>query len=338
MAIQVTEADFEHDLDDVIRLFEAGFGMEGTRERFEWLYRDNPDGRAIAWFAVDDRDGARVGCTAVFPRRVRFAGHERPVMAWNCGDFVVLKQYRTLGTAVTLRRAARAGIDAGQAAFLYAHPNDRMLAVHLRAGHGQMGTMGRWARPLQVVDRGAALRWFSRPALRLWRRPRRAGRFDVELVPADRLPPDIDGVDEATAGRIGTALVRDRAYLGWRFGRNPVERSEALIARQGGRPVGYLVFTMKAGSGVVKDWLAATPEARDELFAALLGELWGRDARSASVIALDTHPDLAALSRAGFLRRPESSAVVTYAPAASPMRPALSDPARWYMTVGDRDV
>ena len=337
MGILVTEVDFEGELEAILQLFETGFQMQSSPERFRWLYGENPDGRAITWLVSDEQSGAKVGCTAVFPRRVRIAGEKKPIIAWNCGDFAILKKYRTLGAAVKLRRAARDAVDAGKVGFLYAHPNDRMLAVHLRAGHGVIGRMVRYARPLRLTNRGAIVRQLSGAALRLWRWPHRPRRLSLDLVASDRLPADIDCVDETTAGR-NTALVRDRAYLDWRFGRNPLERSEVLIAREGGRPAGFLVFAMKQNVGIVKDWLAVTDAARDELFSALVGELWRRGASSVSVIALETHPDLLPLSRMGFLRRPESSAVITYVAAAHPARDRLTNPARWYMTVGDRDV
>jgi hypothetical protein len=338
VGILVREADFERELDELMRVFDTSFNVESSTERFRWLYRNNPDGPAIAWVVIDDTSGQVIGCTAVFPRRVRIAGSNQITVAWNCGDFAILKRYRTLGAAVKLRRAAKDAIDAGQVPFLYAHPNDRMLAVHMRAGHFVLGRMIRYACPLRLTTRSNIVNRLSGSMLRLWNRQRLRPSLDVELVAADNLPADFDSIDEASAGRLGTGLVRDRQYIDWRFGRNPLYSSEVLVARDRGGACGFLVFTIKDGIGLVKDWLANTEAARQTLFAALLHELAKRGAVSASVVALESHPDFPALRRMGFVLRPEQSSVVTYAAPSNPVRASLLDPRHWYMTVGDRDI
>jgi len=338
MGIVIREVDFARDLDALMEVFDECFNMRSTRERFEWLYVNNPDGRATAWFVINDETGEVAGCTAVFPRRVRVAGMREPVAAWNCGDFAIRRRYRTMGAAVKLRRAAKDGIDAGQSAFLYAHPNDRMLAVHMRAGHRVLGRMVRYARPLRLRTGSGALDRTSSYAFRWWKaRPfRRAA--EVDRVMDGRLPRDLDVLDDMAAGRNCTALVRDTTYLEWRFLRNPVERSEFLIVRRNGRPVGYLVYVMKGEAALAKDWLAVDESARYDLFADLLEVGRQRDAASVSVVALETHPDLPALRRQGFLPRPDASSAVTYVAESHTNRGSVVDPKSWYMTVGDRDV
>jgi hypothetical protein len=56
------------------------------------------------------------------------------------------------------------------------------------------------------------------------------------------------------------------------------------------------------------------------------------------VIALETHPDVPALRRLGFMLRPEGTTAVTYASEDHPVRADVMDASRWYMTSGDRDV
>ncbi len=70
---------------------------------------------------------------------------------------------------------------------------------------------------------------------------------------------------------------------------------------------------MKNGAVAIKDWLAVETGARDQVFVACLREARQRGGASATVSVLETHPDVSALRRLGFVRRPESSTVVTYA-------------------------
>jgi hypothetical protein len=337
VGISIREADIDRDLPLLASTINTAFGSQVSEARFRWLYQDNPDGRAVAWFALDDRTGEVAGCTAVSPRRVSVAGRE--VRAWNCGDFSIAARYRTMGAAVKLRRAARDGIDAGHSPFLYAHPNERMLQVHLRVGHTPLARMQRHAKPLRlktgsrIVNNlgGSLLRVYGGEAfVRLTQ--------DVEIVQDGPLPADIENVYDAVRSRLGTAVVRDRRYLQWRFQENPAQRTETLITRSGGRPTAWLTYLISDESAVVKDWLSVNDTARDQVFAAFLREARRRRAASAAVIALETHPDLPALRRLGFVLRPDESMAVTYASEKDQMRAAVADPSRWYMTSGDRDV
>jgi GNAT superfamily N-acetyltransferase len=338
MGILVREADLATQMDTLRSLYDANRDTPAAPRRFPWLYLENPDGRATAWLAIDDRKGEAAGFTAVFPRRIRVAGHTVPVTAWNCGDFSIHKRFRTMGVAVKLRRAAKEAVDAGTCPFLYAHPNDRMLAVHVQAGHCQMGTMKRLVKPLSAGGGLAAT--LSRAALRVAGRDvlvRR--RHDAEwLAPGATLPPDIGEIDAAVGPRLGNALVRDARYLQWRFADFPLEPVEVLVTRRQGRPAAYVAVMVKGATAFVKDWLARDADAFDQAWATLIGTMRRRKLARVSVTALETHPDLRRLALFGFVEREETSkAVVTYAAAGGGFE-AVLDAGRWYMTVGDRDV
>ena len=195
------------------------------------------------------------------------------VLAWNCGDFSIAKRYRTMGTAVKLRRAAREGIDAGKSAFLYAHPNDRMLQVHLRVGHEPLAKMHRYAKALAVAQPGTWLNRWATTGLRfLGSEAFVRINGDVQIVASEMLPADIDDVYRQVQQRLGTAVVRDRRYLNWRFHGTPERDTETLILRANGRPSAYVVFSVKNHILQIKDWLAVEPKARDQAFAACLCE------------------------------------------------------------------
>ena len=339
MSIAIVEANLEQDLEKMRATLNANRTREATAERFRWLYVSNPDGRARAWLAVDEATGDTAGFTAVFPRRIRPAGTATPVTAWNCGDFSIHQRYRVGGVAVKLRRAAREGVDRGDSPFLYAHPNDRMLPVHMRVGHRALAQMVRYGKVLRANTGMPLLDDISSGLLRLTGVDLFVGRStEVELATSWPAPSELDALDERVGERLGTALVRDAAYLAWRFHRNPFESVEMLLARRGGRLCGYLAFVVKGGNCLVKDWLADSRADRDALFASLLNELRRRRVARVSVIALETHPDLPRLRQFGFSKRPDSSTAVVYSAEGYPAKGAVLDPAAWYMTVGDRDV
>lgn len=338
MGIVVQEADLDRDLPTIRAAFNANFALEADASRFDWLYFRNPDGPAISWKVVDEASGEIVGSTAVFPRRVRLAGGREIVRAWNCGDFNILPKYRTLGVAIKLRRAARDAVDAGVAPFLYAHPNDRMLQVHLKVGHLTLGHMVRMAKPLRVRGKGALVGGLSKAVLRFYGVDAWTPRTR-EVAPVPDAPgPEFDELDARLARGSHTALVRDSRYLGWRFGQHPIEPAEILASRARGRLTGYAAFARREDALLVKDWRAESAADLVALFGAVAREARRRDLGATNVVLLDGHPDVPLLRRLGYLPRPGASTAIVYAPEGATARTAVAEPRRWFMTVGDRDI
>ena len=337
MPLIVRTVDLQTEMPLLVDVFNRGFNVTIPQRRFEWLYRDNPDGASTAWFVMDDRSGEVAGCTAVFPRRIQVRGQDKPMVAWNCGDFCILPRYRAGAAAIKLRQAARDSVDAGVTPFLYAHPNDRMLQIHLRVGHQPLGRMVRLARPTGVQRKGVLGRLatsglkVARPD-RLW-----PGRDEYEIESAS-LPAELDELFERLRRGLGTAVVRDRQYLEWRFVQCPTSEYRCVLTRRGGMLTGYLAFGMTNGQLNVKDWLGIDARAVRSLFGAAIDQACAADASSASVTLLETHRDHGLIRRLGFARRPETSTTITYVPEGSTWRADVTSPDAWYMTVGDRDV
>jgi len=335
MGITIRQADIDRDMDVIRTTFDANRPTPADPARFQWLYFDNPDGRATVWLAFDDQTGDVAGAAAVFPRRVRLDGAE--VTAWNGADFSINRPYRTMGVAVKLRRVACDAVDRGASAFLYSHPNARMLPVQLRAGCGALGRMVRLARPLRVRQRGRVLDGLGSAAVRLMGTDWLVRvRQDVEWRRNLVTPADVTELFARTADRLGTAVVRDATYLDWRFRRNPIDCNETLILRSHDRVTAYLVVAARHDVAWVRDWLAESPDALAQLFATLIRETRRRGLSSVTVTALETHVDLPHLRRLGFAERPDFSTAIAYVPTSRPDRSAVLDPCRWYMTLGDR--
>ena len=336
-ALNVREVDLTSEMPTLVDVFNRGFNVMFSEDRFEWLYRRNPDGRATAWFVLDGRSGEVAGCTAVFPRRIQVRGQTKPVVAWNCGDFCIMPRYRVGGAAIKLRQAARDGIDAGERPFLYAHPNSRMLQIHLRVGHQPLGQMIRLARPTRVGS-DALVGRLGDIGLRAARLDRLHGRRDEYEVEAGIVPHELDELYERVRSGLGTALVRDVRYLRWRFAECPLQEYFFLLARRRSRLTGYLVFCLTEAQLLVKDWVGIDPRAVRSLFSAAIDQAIRVDVRAAAVTLLETHRDLPLIRRLGFITRPETYSSITYASQHLPWRADVMSADAWYMTVGDRDV
>lgn len=347
--IDVTEVTASSCLDECCSLLNATREHHSEVGRFDWLYLRNPDGPAIVWLLRESENGAAVGFTAALPRRMSVQGRER--ICWIGSDFSVLPKYRTLGLAVKLRRAAKDGIDAGRADFLYAHPNERMAVIHARVGHHPTGRMIRLARPLRVgtlvSDRvssraagriaGAVLdpvvRWGDGAS---WSRR----RFEFEHLATASFDARVDGLFDREGRQSETIMgVRDATYLNWRYGANPCARSEVVLASKGNELCGYAIFVRDSDCLSIKD---VFPCHRPEVVAGLLEEVrrigYRTELQSVTMTLLDSNPMVAVLRSQGFRLRPESTEMYTYSRSDREWAPVVANPDLWQLTVGDRDV
>ena len=42
---------------------------------FQWLYQENPHGKAVTWLAIHRKNKKIIGCTSIFPRRIWVKDH-----------------------------------------------------------------------------------------------------------------------------------------------------------------------------------------------------------------------------------------------------------------------
>lgn len=331
----------------LLELFRSIRGVEASRERFVWLYEQNPAGRALVW-TLHAGSGEAIGFTAGFPRNVWIAG--KRWKALNCGDFSVDPGHRTLGPALMLRRPAKALVDAGEYALLYAHPMPAMLPVHLRVGHPQLSSMTRWTLPLRVeefllkrIGRGWAriLAPFGDAALSAVRRLRRgidSSRLSVRVAAEPTL--EYDALDSELGQVYSVIGSRSREYLRWRFFANPDIRPLLLEMRgDADRLLGYLIAELNTPTARVHD-MAVIPGlgAGVKLMHAAATMAKSAGANSLTFSTLDHFPEEAALRSAGMLKRVENMPVVAYAGHDARVKQLAEDPSSWYMTVGDRDI
>ncbi len=348
MGIVIREADLIKERETILSTLNENRKRKKDFNRYDWLYLNNPFGQAKAWLAVCDQTGDIAGVTAVFPRLMDVEGKE--IMCWNCGDFSINKKFRTLGAAVKLRSEATKNVNKGVIPFLYAHPNDRMKAVHLRVGHTCLGEMVRYARVLQVDSyvgktlRGTwiakSLGWGLNAGFALKTGGYRKNKdYSSELHQSFPASAPFTELMEKVKSHYAVLGHRNAEYLKWRFWDNPELDASILLLYRQGELVGYVIFTCQDEVMNVKDILCLAEEpVMNELFNRLTEQGRALNLQSITASLFETNPIIPILQKHGYSKRPERSSVMVHVGKDVLNGGYLKDKTHWYMTVGDRDV
>ncbi len=260
----------------------AGTGEARTLADLRWRYAEAPHGACVS-FALD-AEGVPVAGIAATRQRALLEGRE--VYWLEVGDL-----FNDFACGAGLVRA-RGLVAAGQAfaesfggfppekhPVMYGTPNRR---AH-RLGRAQL----EWE----------VLRSENQLVLAL-ERPLAAPDASLVLAEVERFPAEVESVFRAQAEGRAAVLVRDAAYLDWRY----VDREGAgfhrVLARRAGALVGYAVYR----EGWLLDWLAPPEDAG--LVATLLAWVCARaradgKARVCAVVP-DSAPEWLLFQRLGF--------------------------------------
>jgi len=347
--IKVVEADVDKDIGIFLDILNRNRENKVALERFQWLYLDNPQGKARAWLVIDEKSAEAVAFTSVLPRLVKVDG--RDTLCWNCCDFSVDKRFRTLGVAVKLRRKAKEGVDNRDIRALYAHPNDKMKVIHERVGHPCLGKMERYVKilkskfQLQKIIRNSLLLSIISPVVDIGLRAldmalRCDSRFSFELI--DGIAPyDVEYDKLFNDASKAYRIVGDRSadYLNWRYGRNPLYCTDKLIVRENGILKGYIVYYIENNIAVFKDILCL-PDKKiaESILAYWIKSMRKKGVHSISTVLMEHNPFIKSFLHVGFKLRPDESSVYVYARKDDDIEPVWTKGSNWYMTVGDRDV
>lgn len=170
---------------------------------------------------------------------------------------------------------------------------------------------------------------------------------EADLVGITAFGGEYDELWASMAQRIRVGIVRDSAYLNWRYVDHPVYKYERLSMRSGAGLLGYVVGSPRQTFGVDAMLLVDMgAKASDEgvslrLIKGLVAHA-GRQGRDmVAALTIPRSKMHSALKRCGFLQVPSrlgprlfrTAGVVLTEGAA-----CASDPAAWYFTWGDTDV
>ena len=275
MALSVRPVDLTSDSAEMLALLQANLPALPHSRRFQWLYRDNPDGSAWSWFALEKAGGAAVGISSVFPRSMWVGS--RKVMCGQVGDFAISASHRSLGPAILLQRATFQPVDERMLAFCYdCPPHAAGMATFRRLGLEPNCAVARYVLPLRVDSHlkkrlGFAPPLFTALLNTLLHLFRRSNVKAEGFVISEHNAPFGDEFSLLDASVSSTDVIRgcrSAAHLNWRYREDPLQDYQVLTVRRKGELIAFLIFVVKEAHVKIVD-------------------LFGRDLPAAALLLLD---------------------------------------------------
>lgn len=342
------------DVAEAVRLYRLCFQVERSPAVWEWKYGDTAANPQVPFHVA----GAEAGLVGLYPTRtVRMQLDETVRLVPQCHDVCVHPDWRGGRIVRGLLEANEAVWRRSGAPFAYGFPTE----AHRKYGGRTMGYIEMfpllvWRRPLtrglrlQAVLHAEWARKAVYAAGALWRdvtaerRPKAAGG-DVLVVPLASFDDSVDQLWERVRSQVRFAVVRDAAYLRWRYLDAPGRPFRILGATRRDRLEGYCVFRddlarpESCTAGAVMDLVATDPATAGGLLEETLAGM--RKARCSYALALahPKSPSASILADAGFEPEPGQEPVVfifkSYRPGFD--SEPLKQPANWLLTYGDTD-
>lgn len=346
------------DEEQLVALYARVFGRPRSLAYWCWKLKGRDAPFETVWVAVTDA-GQIIGQYGGIPLRVQLHGQVYPAV--HAVEAMTDPTFRRQGMLTRLGSAAHAGwATAGQVAVL-GLPNEQWGTRNRALGYTTLFPLA-WLRfPLHiervVAQRGRVPGPLVGPATALgtvgsgvWRgMARRTLRRQqqgagITVEPITGPSPAFDQLWPTLAGQYAHFVVRDSAWVQWRFVAAPEQDYRVLLARAGGHPAGYLAYRRVVAPERVTGYIAdlfVAPDG-DAVTAALLeAALDDLSAQGVGMVLASGAPGSALYRRLrglGFLpvQLPFNFEWVPLAPPADPA--TLADPAAWHLTVGDFDV
>lgn len=313
-----------------------------AKEYYDWMYFRNPAGPAVVYSGK--HTGQIVTSFAVAPKRIQFRGET--ILCGKVMDVFTHPEYQGLGLNKEVTSRVFEDTKGRGISMIYVCPSDISYPIFLGKWHFVESFQVNYI--VRVLDYAAVLAVTVRPAL-----VARAAGFAINvarklrpsLPPPDprfelrderAFGPETDALWKRCGG-YGVALVRDAAYLTWRYLQNP-DRYEITKAYAQGELRGILVtkLTRRRGLkvGEFVDCVAAPEdvEVRRNMYRHGLRQFVEEGCAFAQNWAIQGSRWEREMIEVGLNWRRKKMALL-FSPSAS--REEFYDGSAWYLTAGD---
>jgi hypothetical protein len=349
MPYTIIEADLHHQRQEIENIFERNRGVAVPDHRFDWLYLGNPFGKARVWLIQDTQTRRFFGTSAVLPRQMWVNG--QIAQCYVMADFSIDQEYRALGPAIKLNKAALAAIQEGPVRFGYDFPSQSMAKVHEWSKCKPLGSLVRYVRPMKsraVLEKklgsGIHVQVLSAGADHLLKlfKPRIGSGYDVDHHPLSGFFFDssFEGLDNRVGPTFAICGRRSPDYLQWRYGQNPLHQFFNIQIRYRQDLAGFCVYTIDGqGRMQIFDLYAdQNREVQNSLLAAVIQVAQEKGTGTVEMSFLEGNPWEPVMKKSYFFRRDADHQVFAFTNHTSSLSTIGSEPASWFMNNGDRDT
>jgi hypothetical protein len=355
MSYSLTWVDPPEARDDHLAVWERNLPLAvPARQRFDWLYRDNPAGtsRMALLQASSGADGQApsvVGTAGYGTRCLLLAGQPRPAAV--LADLAVDRAHRSLLPAMTLAREVRKEV-LKRYPLAYGYPNQHASPLLARIGYRVIGETRRFVLVLRHSRHlaGKTMSGGSARAASLGLDAARAVLVAARAAPVLReyrlrwvSEPDDERFDQLwrEAGRQYRLVgVRDAAFVRWRLLRRPEGPLDIAVLTHArtGALAAYAAVGHDGGVAHVRD-LFGHERALDPLLRLLSASLLARGAEAVSMRLFGAPALAASLGGLGFVVRADRRSVIVGAgETLGPVPLDVFDADTWYLTDADEDA
>ena len=340
----------------IFRLREAVYGKPFDTDEYHWKFEMHSGVPAKLYVA--EVDGSVVGLRAFIIERLKVMERVRP--AGLGVDIMVHPDFRRYGIASQVANQASDLMEGAGVPLLVGFPNEAAFQVYTRrrSNWQHVCSIPMLVKPLNfssILDK-----YIKNPLLRgligvpvraTWAamfpgRTRRPAGLEVREV--DSFDDRFDTLWEEISGQYSIQLVRDRAFLEWRFAQRPDTDYTILAAEgEGARLRGYAVLSSGEMFGLrvgfILDLAAAGNDAASALVRHALQGFREQNVDAAGCLMLPHTWQYKVLRRAGFVVAPKRVIHKEFYFGVQVKASALPDELvnrreSWFLTLADTDV
>ncbi|MFQ5751523.1 MAG: GNAT family N-acetyltransferase [bacterium] len=335
----------------IVRLFNAIFDKKITAEHWLWKFKGQPGPVENIWLAtVGEQIIAQYAGT---PMRFKLAGEEHQIL--HVADVMTATKFRRQGVLTALGRRAHQAWAAAGVPFVtglhYGGWGSRRQYLGWKEQFRALWVR-RVLRPERLLTHRLTLPqlalWGIAGAARIWntlsdtllQKPTQG----IEVCPVDKPGPEFDELWASVKSRYEALIVRDRAWVTYRYGTVPEVRYRLLLARRQRQPVGYLSYSLRVHngrrSGLIADLFTAPEDlpTRVALLRFAVKDLLAYGAEDVRALCTTDPAILTPFKRTGF-RVTSAGFDVSIVPLTDHLHlEALQDAQRWFSMGGDFDV
>ena len=277
----------EGDKDKILELNRLQYGPDdilATDADFAWRYEQNPAGQAIVVTVRDDRDEI-VGFIWVVPLRLRLRGQDYSA-ATGTNLFIRSDHRNSFAYTKLIRRFHQVFRDNAMAlhfSFVSEETFQRQGKQTPQAVYtipllvkpfnfeslGQTYFSSKW-KGLIIGRTGRVVSPF------LFRQRSKSSDTNIAVEAIDRCTPDFDKLWLKVRDKYPVMVIRDRAFLAWRFAELSGRRYHILVAKARGEMLGYAVLRCSnirgVKTGLVMDFLVTDDVLGERAGAYLMAE------------------------------------------------------------------